>query len=92
MDFLTGLQMYLVVAIALAGTSYWTLYKPAIQLLEEIVQEKTVYSGWLGFTIWNICATAVAPWTAFILLKNNNEEFIEQFAVALADKMMVNNE
>jgi len=92
MDYLSGLQVYAVVSAALAGTSYLTIFRPSIELLEEIVEDKTLYSGWLGFIMWNILASIVSPWTAYILLKNNNEEFIEQFAVRLAERIIEEDE
>jgi hypothetical protein len=92
MDYLIVLQIYGVVSAALAGTSYITLYKPAIQLLEEIVESDTPYGGWLGFIIWNLAAIIAAPWTAYVLLQNNNEEFIERFAVVLAERIIAEEE
>jgi len=92
MDYLIMLQIYGVISVALAGTSYITLYRPAIKLLEEIVEGDTPYGGWLGFTIWNLAAIIAAPWTTYILLQNNNEEFIERFAVVLAERIMKEDE
>lgn len=87
MGYWTGLQLYGVIALALAGTSYVQMYRPAIALLEEIVERKTYYSSWLGGFMWVAASTLLTPWTLYILLKNNNEEFIEEFAVTLADKL-----
>lgn len=88
MDFLTGLVIYLVVAVSLSLTSYLTIFRPSIDLLEEILEQKTVYSGVLGFLIWNICATVVSPWTLLILLSNRNTETSEKFAVSLAEALI----
>ena len=86
MDLWSVLQVYIVVAAALAGTSYWNLYRPAIQLLEEIVdQDVPRYSGWMGTIMWFLISFTVAPITAVLLLSNDNEEFIEKLAVSLAD-------
>lgn len=89
MDFVTSAQLYGVVATAIAGTSYFTLYRPSIALTEEIVgEELPLHSGWVGITIWFLLSGIVAPWTALLLLKNDNEEFIESFAVSLADRLI----
>lgn len=88
MDFSTGLGLYIVIAISLAGTSYMTLFRPSIELLEEIIEDKSPYKGMFGFILWNVCAALIAPWTLYILLKNDNDAFIEALAVALADKIL----
>ena len=79
MDFWSGLQIYLVVAVALAGTSYWNLYKPAIELLKEILDDEVPrYSGWLGTILWLLISFTMAPITALMLLTNDNNEFIQR--------------
>lgn len=86
MDFWSVLQVYVVIAIALAGTSYWNLYRPAIELLEEIVDKDVRrYSGWFGTIMWLTISFTVAPVTAILLLSNDNNEFIENLAVSLAN-------
>jgi len=85
MDFWMGLQIYLIVAVALAGTSYITIYRPSMELLEEILEQKVPrFSGWLGTTLWLLIAFVAAPWTAIVLISNDNNEFIENLAVKLA--------
>lgn len=88
MDFLTGLQLYGIVAAGLAGTSYITLFRPSIELLEEIIEDKSPYSGVFGFCVWNLLSFLAAPVVVFILLQNDNENFIEHLAVALANKII----
>ena len=89
----TGLQVYLIVAAALAGTSYFTIYRPAIELTEEILDEDLkFYRGWFGTSLWLVITAIFAPATLIVLLRNNNESFIEQFAVALANTMMDEDE
>jgi len=93
MDVWSGVQIYLVISAALAGTSYINLYRPAIQLLEEILDDKApIYSNWVGMSMWLIMSFIVAPFTAVLLLSNDNEEFIEKLAVSLADKVIKNKE
>jgi len=83
-DWLIG---YTVGAVSLAWTSYIMIYREAIDLLEEIVERKTVYSGFTGFIFWTIMATIMTPWVIFALLSNNNKSFITEFAVNLAERM-----
>lgn len=88
MDFSTGLGLYIIIAISLAATSYMMLFRPSIELLEEIIEDKSQYSGITGLIIWYIGATIAAPFVAYVLLKNDNDGFIEALAVALADKIL----
>ena len=69
-----------------------TIFVPSIKLLEEIVDEKTFYSGIKGFLLWNIMATFAAPWTLIILLSNNNKKRSETFAITLADTLLEDDE
>jgi len=93
MDFWSGLQIYLVVAAALAGTSYINLFRPAMQLLEEIMGRKMPWHrGWLGTSVWLISAFIFAPAVIFLLLNNDNDDFIEKFAVALANRIIKREE
>jgi len=93
MDFWGVLQIYLIVAAALAGTSYLNLYRPAIQLLEEIMERKVPrYNGVTGTIIWLLIAFIVAPITAILLLNNNNIIFIERLAVSLANGLIEEEE
>lgn len=86
MSFWMGIQLYVIISLALAGTSYLTIYRPSIELYEEIIEEQnTVYSGWIGFTTWILAAVVIAPYTAYILLQNDNQDFIEELAISLAD-------
>jgi hypothetical protein len=88
MNFVEAAQIYGIVSLALAGTSYVTLYRPAIYLTEEIVEENLAhYRGWLGTLAWFSIATPLSPLVAIILLKNNNNSFIEKFAIKLADRV-----
>jgi hypothetical protein len=86
MDFWTIIQTYLLISTGLAITSYITLYRPAIAFLEEIVEQKTRYSGPFGAALWTIIAFVFSPYILFILLSNNNRDFIELFAVTLAER------
>jgi len=89
MDFWAWLQVYLIISIALAGTSYINLYRPAINLLEEILDEKnTFYSSIWGMLLWLILSFIAAPATLVLLTVNNNDSFIERFAVSIADRVI----
>jgi len=93
MEHLRYLIWYGVISLSLAWTSYITIFRPSIELLKEIIEEeKTVYSGFVGFILWTIFAAILAPFTAYVLLKNRNEEFIQEFAVSLADRHMEDDE
>jgi hypothetical protein len=87
MDIMSVVLMYIVIALSASITSYITIYRPAINLLEEIVERKTLYSGLIGSSIWIILTTIAFPWNINILLKNDNDLFIERFAVELAERM-----
>lgn len=88
-DWLAG---YTVGAVSLAWTSYIMIYRPAVDLLEEIVDKKTVYSGITGFLLWTIMASIMSPWVVYALLSNNNKSFVHEFALNLADRMTDNDE
>ena len=81
-------EIYGLVSLAIAGTSYFTLYRPSIELTEEIVdQDLKRYKGWIGTTVWVSLVTILSPLMIIILLKNNNNSFIEKFALKLADRV-----
>lgn len=86
MDLWTVLGLYGVIALSIAWTGYFRLYRPSIELLEEILEQKTVYSGATGFMIWTTFATILAPGLAMLLLANDNDKFIRGFAVNLAER------
>lgn len=93
MDFLIYVKLYGIIAVSIAWTSYLTIFRPSISLLEEILEEENrVYKGITGFIIWTLLATIGAPFMAIILLTNNNENSIEKFAVTLANRTMKHDE
>jgi hypothetical protein len=69
-----------------------TIYKPSTDLLEEILDERTIYSGISGFFIWNSIATALAPWVLVLLLRNDNQNIIESMAVNRANSIIDEDE
>lgn len=86
MDFWTAAKIYAIVSLALAGTSYYTLYKPSIELAEEIVgRDLPFHSGWLGTILWFLMSGLMSPWTIFVLLSNDNNKFIESFALKITE-------
>ena len=93
MDFVITAQIYGIVSTAIAGTSYFTLYRPAIALTEEIVdRELNIHKGWPGVLFWFAMSALLSPFIAILLLRNNNGAFIEKFAVTLADKLIDDDE
>jgi len=87
MDFWTVLQIYLVVSVALAGTSYWNIYKPAVNLLGEILEVENPLGP--GYAIlFSVIAFVMAPITAIMLLSNDNTNFIKKLAVTLAESIL----
>jgi len=89
MDLPTGLLIYTTLALGLSLTTYLTIYRSAIKLLEEILDtEDTVYSGLSGFMLWIVFAAIMAPWTLTLMLKNNNTETSEEMAATLAQKIL----
>ena len=90
MDFLIT---YAVIAGAIAGTSYFTLYRSAIELTEEILDEDLPkYKGWMGIIFWLSISFIFAPLTAFMLLKNDNRDFIDKLALVLANRIIEEEE
>jgi hypothetical protein len=57
-------------------------------LLEQIIDKRTIYNGISGFLIWNSLAIIIAPWILLVLLSNNNQDFIENMAVSIAESMI----
>jgi len=92
MDFITGLQIYGLIAFSAGITSYLMIYRPAIRLLEEIIEDSTMYSKWYGSLLWVAFSTVAFPWIVILLLKNNNKGYIEHFAVTLAQKIIEREE
>lgn len=92
MDFITGLQIYGLIAFSAGITSYLMIYRPAIKLLEEIIEESTTYSKWYGAILWVAFSTIAFPWIVILLLKNNNRGYIEHFAATLAQKIIEQEE
>ncbi len=87
MNLWTGLTLYAVTALSLAWTSYVMIFRPSIHLFEEITEQtNSIYSGKSGFIIWTIFAFITAPWVAWTLLKNDNRNYIEDFAISLAEQ------
>ena len=78
---------YLITSLSLSLTSYFMLFRPSVNLLQEILNtEDTAYNGVQGFLIWNMLATVFSPVALISLLKNNNTKIIETIATGLADR------
>ena len=93
MDSWTIFQLYGLVSVALGATSYFTLYRPAVELVEQILDEELpIYRGWFGTSLWLIIATLGSPVSALVLLSNNNDRFITDFALKLADRVIDTDE
>lgn len=93
MDFWVVMKVYGIISVALAGTSYFTLYRPSIELTEEILDENLPsHRGWVGVSLWLTFAMILSPLTLYVLLSNDNEDFIEDFAVRLSEHLMDEDE
>ena len=92
MDVWAILQLYIVIALAISSTSYITLYRPGIALLEEILEQKTIYSSIVGAIMWLTLSTIFAPLVALVLLMNDNIGFSQTLAVNLANKYLEEEE
>jgi hypothetical protein len=64
------------------------IYRPTVELLEEILERDTFYGGILGFLSWHIIAITLAPYVAVVLLKNDNDDTIQGLAGSLAEKIL----
>lgn len=85
-------QIYLLVALAIGCTSYITLYRPATELLQEILEQKTFYNTWSGSLLWIILSSIAAPFLFIVLISNDNESFIRALASTLANKYIEEDE
>lgn len=93
MELLKWIMYYLATSASLALTSYFVLYRPAIKLLEEILQERSEnYRGIRGFILWQLVATVFSPYVLLLLVKNDNDTIIQQAAVTLADHILEEEE
>lgn len=97
MSIWTGLQMYGLIAVAMAGTSYLRIYRPAMELLLEILDEEyledaSLYSGAVGTISWFIISIIATPYILFILLKNDNATTIRHIASHLATRVIEEQE
>lgn len=92
MEIFTVLIGYLIVALSLSITSYITLFRPSVDLLEDIIGFKTNYRGIQAFLTWIFFATLSAPWVLLILLSNNNKEIVEKIAIDLAEDYLDDDE
>ena len=81
------IQAYGVVSIAVSGTSYFTLYRPAIDLAEEIIdKDLPSHRGVLGTGIWLVLAALMCPFTVWLLIRNDNLDFIERYALVISER------
>jgi len=93
MDFWAAVQMYAIISAAIAGTSYFRFYRPAIDLTEEIVDESLPgYKDIPAVTVWLCIAFVLSPITTVMLLRNNNKDFIEKLALVLANRIIEEEE
>ena len=64
------------------------LFRPAVNLLEEIVDDKTPHSGVMGFIVYFSVSTILAPGVLFLLLSNNNKSIIHKITLKMAEKYL----
>lgn len=82
------LLMYLIIALSTGITSYIRLYRPAVRLVDEILEYKTIYGGILGSLLWVGIGTLIAPWILLVLFGTDNQSFISNFAAGLIEKQL----
>lgn len=92
MSLVYGVYLYLTIALSLGLTSYINLFRPSISYAEEILDEELPYNGLFGLIIWVALATLFAPFTALLLLANNNTGIIKDLAVKFAKKHLEEDE
>ena len=64
------------------------IYRPAVALLSEILEERTIYNTPLGAMIWIGFTILACPVVIVMLLRNRNKDFVETFAGHLATKII----
>ena len=75
--------IYLVVALSISLTSYWNIYRPALDLYKEITEEDSPVVGTVIYKIiWVILAFIMAPFIAIMLVKGRNDNYIRDLVIA----------
>lgn len=85
MDFSQILQIYTLCALALAWTTYITIIIPAISIAQEVLEKDIGMKGILGFIIWSIIGTVMAPLLLIVFILTDNKTFISKLALGLID-------
>ena len=79
---MNALIIYLLVALSIGLTSYLTIYRPSIELYEEVSEDfSSVQRGIIFQLFWILLATALAPIIGMILLKGKNTKYIKNLAL-----------
>jgi len=86
MEFIQALGIYSLVAIALTWTTYITIYRPAIEILEGIIELKTSFSGIIGFIMYTIVGFIFAPILPLLIIANDNESLRIKLASELLSR------
>ena len=92
MSLVHGVYLYLTIAFSLGITSYINLFRPSVSYAEEILDAELPYNGLFGLIVWVALATLFAPFTAILLLSNNNQGIIKDLAVKFAEKHLEEDE
>ncbi len=85
MDFLEVLQFYALCALALAWTTYIIIIMPAIDIAHEVLEKDTGMKKLLGFIIWSVIGTVMAPLLLITFILVDNKTFISKIALGLID-------
>ncbi len=74
MDLMSVAQGYLLMALALALTTYITIWRTACVIIRIELEDEAgrFYKGIPGFITWIIVATVLAPGVLFLILVEDN--------------------
>ena len=79
---MNGWIIYLLVAISISLTSYITIYKPALELYIDIIEERNIIqNSILGKFLWIILGTVLAPFVGIALLSGKNSNIIRRIVL-----------
>ena len=79
---MSGWILYLITALSIGITSYITIYKPAVELYVEILEDEDVLqTSWTAAILWILASTRAAPVIAITLLSGKNEKIIKDIVL-----------
>ena len=79
---MSGLIIYALIALSISLTSYINIYKPAVELYEEVTEDEESIVNSIPYKIvWLVLAFIMAPFIGFMLLRGRNDNYIRDLVV-----------